>query len=285
MKRKGVAQKKVLTRAAQLPSSEEEGIRLWGRDLDSSQDSLFHDKPQKEAVVEPLRSDPTKNRLLEPKRTESATQASNPRNDSAPSMREAVFASMGKHKKVPETSKSGAASEPAEAVSGVPRTMMKRTGTTKSGVFANWTKPVQARQRERVNENTSRDSANKQFRNLSHQHRFQRYAVNEPAPDVNALQFIDPSTGKRHTSQIAHKPQVCMHWKAGTCKWTADQCEYLHHMPVVCDYWKKGNCKWTANQCRFLHQELDDDRHVADGFVGLEYQGKLYSNLDRHPTH
>lgn len=52
------------------------------------------------------------------------------------------------------------------------------------------------RQRARVNEYTPKDSAEPQFKNLSTLGRFQKYRVNEPAPDPIALKFIDPATGK-----------------------------------------------------------------------------------------
>ncbi|KAI5207834.1 hypothetical protein E4T39_01705 [Aureobasidium subglaciale] len=52
------------------------------------------------------------------------------------------------------------------------------------------------RQRTRVNEYTPKDSTDPQFVNLSTRSRMQHYSHNEPAPDPNALKFIDPSTGK-----------------------------------------------------------------------------------------
>ncbi|KAH0360015.1 hypothetical protein KCU65_g9620, partial [Aureobasidium melanogenum] len=55
---------------------------------------------------------------------------------------------------------------------------------------------VKPRQRPRVNEYTPKDSTDPQFVNLSMQRRMQLYSHNEPAPDPNALNFIDPSTGK-----------------------------------------------------------------------------------------
>ncbi|KAG9994608.1 hypothetical protein KCU78_g18341, partial [Aureobasidium melanogenum] len=55
---------------------------------------------------------------------------------------------------------------------------------------------VKPRQRPRVNEYTPKDSTDPQFVNLSTQRRMQLYSHNEPAPDPNALNFIDPSTGK-----------------------------------------------------------------------------------------
>ncbi|KAH0271038.1 hypothetical protein KCU91_g7658, partial [Aureobasidium melanogenum] len=55
---------------------------------------------------------------------------------------------------------------------------------------------VKPRQRPRVNEYTPKDSTDPQFSNLSTQRRMQLYSHNEPAPDTNALNFIDPNTGK-----------------------------------------------------------------------------------------
>ncbi|KAH0168848.1 hypothetical protein KCU67_g3310, partial [Aureobasidium melanogenum] len=55
---------------------------------------------------------------------------------------------------------------------------------------------VKPRQRPRVNEYTPKDSTDPQFVNLSTQRRMQLYSHNEPAPDPNALNFVDPSTGK-----------------------------------------------------------------------------------------
>ncbi|KAG9956718.1 hypothetical protein KCU61_g9627, partial [Aureobasidium melanogenum] len=55
---------------------------------------------------------------------------------------------------------------------------------------------VKPRQRPRVNEYTPKDSTDPQFVNLSSQRRMQLYSHNEPAPDPNSLNFIDPSTGK-----------------------------------------------------------------------------------------
>ncbi|KAH0341713.1 hypothetical protein KCU83_g9559, partial [Aureobasidium melanogenum] len=55
---------------------------------------------------------------------------------------------------------------------------------------------VKPRQRPRVNEYTPKDSTDPQFVNLSTQRRMQLYSHNEPAPDPNSLNFIDPSTGK-----------------------------------------------------------------------------------------
>lgn len=55
---------------------------------------------------------------------------------------------------------------------------------------------VKPRQRPRVNEYTPKDSTDPQFVNLSMQRRMQLYSHNEPAPDPNTLNFIDPSTGK-----------------------------------------------------------------------------------------
>ncbi|KAI5274445.1 hypothetical protein E4T47_02616 [Aureobasidium subglaciale] len=52
------------------------------------------------------------------------------------------------------------------------------------------------RQRTRVSEYTPKDSTDPQFVNLSTRSRMQNYGHNEPAPDPNALEFIDPSTGK-----------------------------------------------------------------------------------------
>ncbi|TIA33296.1 hypothetical protein D6C79_09000 [Aureobasidium pullulans] len=52
------------------------------------------------------------------------------------------------------------------------------------------------RQRPRVNEYTPKDSTDTQFANLALQRRMQLYSHNEPAPDPDALRFIDPSTGK-----------------------------------------------------------------------------------------
>ncbi|KEQ60801.1 uncharacterized protein M437DRAFT_53944 [Aureobasidium melanogenum CBS 110374] len=55
---------------------------------------------------------------------------------------------------------------------------------------------VKPRQRPRVNEYTPKDSTDPQFVNLSTQRRMHLYSHNEPAPDPNALNFIDPNTGK-----------------------------------------------------------------------------------------
>ncbi|KAI5258684.1 hypothetical protein E4T42_00559 [Aureobasidium subglaciale] len=55
---------------------------------------------------------------------------------------------------------------------------------------------VRPRQRTRVSEYTPKDSTDPQFVNLSTRSRMQSYSHNEPAPDPNALKFIDPSTGK-----------------------------------------------------------------------------------------
>ncbi|KAG9558741.1 hypothetical protein KCU71_g12144, partial [Aureobasidium melanogenum] len=55
---------------------------------------------------------------------------------------------------------------------------------------------VKPRQRPRVNEYAPKDSTDPQFVNLSSQRRMQLYSHNEPAPDPNSLNFIDPSTGK-----------------------------------------------------------------------------------------
>ncbi|KAH0417240.1 hypothetical protein KCU90_g12813, partial [Aureobasidium melanogenum] len=55
---------------------------------------------------------------------------------------------------------------------------------------------IKPRQRPRVNEYTPKDSTDPQFVNLSTQRRMQLYSHNEPAPDPNSLNFIDPSTGK-----------------------------------------------------------------------------------------
>lgn len=66
-----------------------------------------------------------------------------------------------------------------------------------SKVFGgDWAAPKKRKERARVSGETPKDSDEPKFRNLATQNRYQKYSVNEPAPDLNALNIVDARTGR-----------------------------------------------------------------------------------------
>ncbi|THY33335.1 hypothetical protein D6D01_02249 [Aureobasidium pullulans] len=86
--------------------------------------------------------------------------------------------------------------KPSTAANTTPKVAPRLAGPSRREPIKLFMDKPTRRQRPRVNEYTPKDSTDTQFANLSLQRRMQLYSHNEPAPDPNALRFIDPSTGK-----------------------------------------------------------------------------------------
>lgn len=119
----------------------------------------------------------------------------------APSGRKGIALSKGK----PVSSKPSSKQTPTTMVPAP--AMVRRTAlntaskatahrTPKGPFTSEWDKPKQRRQRERVSDQTPKDSTDPKFRSLQVQNRYQKYSRNEPTPDLSALTIIDPKTGK-----------------------------------------------------------------------------------------
>lgn len=63
-----------------------------------------------------------------------------------------------------------------------------------ANLFAGWTADKKRRQKPFVSGETPKDSTEAHFRNLSMQHKFRRYAVNEPPPNPEALRIVSGDT-------------------------------------------------------------------------------------------
>ncbi|THY38001.1 hypothetical protein D6C98_10528 [Aureobasidium pullulans] len=86
--------------------------------------------------------------------------------------------------------------KPSTAANTTPKVAPRLAGPSRPKPIKLFMDKSTKRQRPRVNEYTPKDSTDIQFANLALQRRMQLYSHNEPAPDPNALRFIDPSTGK-----------------------------------------------------------------------------------------
>ncbi|THV69045.1 hypothetical protein D6D29_10125 [Aureobasidium pullulans] len=86
--------------------------------------------------------------------------------------------------------------KPSTAANTTPKVAPRLAGPSRPKPIKLFMDKSTKRQRPRVNEYTPKDSTDTQFANLALQRRMQLYSHNEPAPDPNALRFIDPSTGK-----------------------------------------------------------------------------------------
>ncbi|THX32186.1 hypothetical protein D6C99_04105 [Aureobasidium pullulans] len=118
--------------------------------------------------------------------------ANNSRNKDTPSTTTTTTTTVAR----PATLDGQPSLKPSTAANTTPKVAPRLAGPSRPKPIKLFMDKSTKRQRPRVNEYTPKDSTDTQFANLALQRRMQLYSHNEPAPDPNALRFIDPSTGK-----------------------------------------------------------------------------------------
>lgn len=87
-------------------------------------------------------------------------------------------------------------------------------------------------------------------------------SVSARQPCSTLPQDLATSTHQPHdTLSTGKKGMTCPFWKKGTCKWSAEVCEYAHantgrfaqKKPFPCYWYNNGGCKYSAEVCLFIH--------------------------------